>query len=215
MKKKSSWYRRIAGLGLAWFLVGAMAQATPAAVAAPPPGPLDSKVELAVKEADPEELFTTIGKLMGAEVVLEPGLTGKVSIELHNVRVRTILDALCESVGCQWTFDSLARPPKLRVMPGPAEPRLDPLGKHALPKDPIDLRVTDADVQDLLRTFGQILGAKAIVDPAIQGKVSVDLQDTPLDQALNVVCMAAGCDWSYDAAARVLRVTPLPHIKRK
>ena len=206
--KKKILYSGLAGLGLAGFLLG-----TPAMAA--PPGPLDSRIELAVTEADPAELFATIGKMMSVEVVLEPGLAGKVSIELHNVRVRTILDALCESVGCQWTFDSLARPPKLRVTPGPAEPRPDPLGKHALPKDPIDLRVTDAEVQDLLQTFGQILGGKAVVDPAIQGKVSLDLQDTPLDQALNAVCTAAGCDWSYDAAARVLRVTPLPHIRRK
>lgn len=212
--KKKSWYRRMAGFGLVGFLVGSLAQATAPALAAPP-GPLDSKIELAVKEADPAELFTTLGKLMSAEVVLEPGLTGKVSIELHNVRVRTILDALCESVGCQWTFDSLARPPKLRVTPGPAEPRPDPLGKHALSKDPIDLRVTDSEVQEILQTFGELLGGKVIVDPAIQGKVSLDLQDTPLDQALNAVCAAAGCDWSYDAAARVLRVSLLPHGRRK
>lgn len=217
--KRKNWYRRMAGLGLAGFLVGAMAQATAPALAAPPPGPLDSKGELAVKEADPEELFATLGKLMGAEVVLEPGLTGsKVSIELHNVRVRTILDALCESVGCQWSLDSSAKPAKLRVKPGPAESRperLDPLGKHALPKEPIDLRVADADVQEVLHTFGQILGGKAIVDPALQGKVSLNLENTPLDQALNAVCAAAGCDWSYDAAARVLRVTPLPSIRKK
>jgi type II secretory pathway component GspD/PulD (secretin) len=212
MKKKKSLYRRLAGLGLAGFLLGTVA--TPA-LAAPPPGPLDSKVELAVKEADPEELFSTLGKLMGAEVVLEPGLTGKISIELHNVRVRTILNALCESAGCQWTLDSSAKPPKLRVTPGLPEPRPDPWGKHAFPQDPIDLRVTDADVQEVLHTFGQILGGKAIVDPAIQGKVSLDLENTPLDQALGAVCAAAGCDWSYDADKRVLRVTPLPSIKRK
>jgi hypothetical protein len=188
-------------------------------LAAPPPGPLDSKVELAVKEADPEELFATLGKLMGAEVVLEHGLTGpmtsKVSIELHNVTVRTILNALCESAGCQWSLDSSAKPPKLRVTPGLPEPRPDPWGKHALPKDPIDLRVMDANVQEVLQTFGQILGGKAIVDPAIQGKVSLNLENTPLDQALNAVCAAAGCDWSYDADKRVLRVTPLPPGIRK
>ena len=217
--KKKSWFRRMAGLGRVGFLLGAMAQATAAAMAAPPPGPLDSKIELAVTEANPEELFATLGKLMGAEVVLEPGLTGtmasKVSIELHNVRVRTILDALCESVGCQWALDSSAKPPKLRVTPGPVELRPDSLGKHALPKEPIDLRVTDAEVQDVLRTFGQILGGKAIIDPAIKGTVSLDLQDTPCDEALSAVCTVARCDWTYDAAARVLRVTSLSNVKRK
>lgn len=210
--KKKSLYRGMAGLGLVGFLLGTGAAQVSAA---PPPGPLDSKVELAVKEADPEDLFTTLGNLMGAEVVLEPGLIGKVSIELHNVTVRTILNALCESAGCQWSLDSSAKPPKLRVTPGLAEPRPDPWGKHALPKDPIDLRVTDANVQEVLQTFGQILGSKAIVDPAIQGKVSLNLENTLLDQALNAVCAAAGCDWSYDADKRVLRVTPLPSIRKK
>ena len=210
--KKKSLYRGMAGLGLMGFLLGTgVSQVS----AAPPPGPLDSKVELAVKEADPEELFATLGKLMSAEVVLEPGLTGKVSIELHNVTVRTILNALCESAGCQWSLDSSAKPPKLRVTPGLVEPRPDPWGKHALPKDPIDLRVTDANVQEVLQTFGQILGGKSIVDPAIQGKVSLNLENTPLDQALNAVCAAAGCDWIYDADKRVLRVTPLPSIRKK
>lgn len=59
----------------------------------------------------------------------------------------------------------------------------------------------------VLRTFGQLLGARTVVDPEIQGKVSLDLEDTPWDEALNAVCAAARCDWSYDAVAHVLRVT--------
>ncbi len=34
------------------------------------------------------------------------------------------------------------------------------------------------------------------------------------DEALTAVCAAAGCDWSYDADKRVLRVTPRP-LKKK
>lgn len=195
-------------LGLAGFLLGA------SAFAAPPPGPLDAKVEMVVKEADPAELFSTLAKMVGAELALEPGLTGKISLELHHVSVRTILDAVAESTGCRWTFDGSTKPPRLRVIPGPAEPRPEPLAKRGFPKEPIDLRVTGADVQDVLRTFGEILGGTAVVDPAIQGKVSLNLENTPCDEALTAVCAAVGCDWSYDAGKRVLRVTPLPQKKK-
>ena len=72
-----------------------------------------------------------------------------------------------------------------------------------------DSKIREANVQEVLQTFGAILSAKVIVDPAIQGKISLELENTPVDQALTSVCAAAGCDWSYDAAAKVLRVTPL------
>jgi type II secretory pathway component HofQ len=77
--------------------------------------------------------------------------------------------------------------------------------KPAAEGEPIDLRVTNADARDVLKTFGEILGVKA-VDPAIQGKATFNLEGTPWNQALDAVCATAGCDWSLEGG--VLRVTP-------
>jgi type II secretory pathway component HofQ len=76
---------------------------------------------------------------------------------------------------------------------------------------PIDLRVTNADVREVLQTFGEIVGAKAMVDPAIQGTATFTLENTPWNKALDAVCATAGCEWSLDGGVLdggVLRVTP-------
>jgi type II secretory pathway component GspD/PulD (secretin) len=210
MKRKSAYHKMSLGLaGLLLMLLGRTAAFAEPALASTM-SPLDQKAELAVTKADPGELFATLGKMMGVEAEVDPGVSGKVSVELHNVRVRTLLDAVCESVGCRWTMDSSGT--KLRVVPDPtAMPKSAPCcGKDTAPKDPIDLKVNKADAQELLNTFGQIMGAKVILDPAIKGKISLILENTPVDKALNAVCSAAGCDWTYDAESRVLRVTAQP-----
>ncbi len=135
--------------------------------------------------------------------VVDPALREPVSIELHNVRARTMLDTICESIGCRWSLEP-GNPPKLRVTAAPASG-----GSGSKPTDldePIDLKVTDAPTQDVLKTFAQILGAKAAVDPAIKGTVTFNLEATPSRQALDAVCASAGCEWSLDGG--VLRVTP-------
>jgi type II secretory pathway component GspD/PulD (secretin) len=134
-----------------------------------------------------------------------PSIKGKVTVELRNVRVRTLLDAVCESIACRWELQP-GTPPKLLVLPAqsgktaPAAP--------ALIDEPIDLRVTEADGRDVLKTFGEILSARVEVDPAIAGTVSLDLEAAPVGQALDKVCQVLGCDWMLvEGSSRLLKVT--------
>lgn len=50
---------------------------------------------------------------------------------------------------------------------------------------PINLRLADADLRDLLGTFGDLTGLEIRVDEGVQGKVSVDWQNVPWDEALH------------------------------
>jgi type II secretory pathway component GspD/PulD (secretin) len=167
--------------------------------------PLDAKINIALRDAAPDDTFRSFAKLLSAEAEVAPALKGKVTVELHNVRVRTLLDAVCESIGCRWELQP-GNPPKLRVW-------LAPAGKPApatrpVVDEPIDLRVTSADGRDVLKTFGEILSATPEVDPAIAGKVSLDLENAPCSQALDKVCQTLGCNWELvEGPPRVLRVT--------
>jgi hypothetical protein len=47
--------------------------------------------------------------------VIDPAVREPISIELHNVRARALLDAICESIGCrckalgcEWSFTEAA-----------------------------------------------------------------------------------------------------------
>lgn len=199
------------GLGMAGLLLGAgAALAEPADLQ----GKLDARIDMGLSKAAPDDVFRSFAKLLGAEAVIDPAVKGQVSIELHNVRVRTQLDAVCESIGCRWSLEP-GSPPKLRVLPVPAAGQGKP--RPSALRDPIDLKVTKADGQDLLRTFGEIMGAELAVDPGIKGELTLNLENTPVDQALDAVCQALGCEWTYTEGANgkkpVLQI--VPRSKRK
>jgi type II secretory pathway component GspD/PulD (secretin) len=114
-----------------------------------------------------------------------------------------VLDAVCESIGCSWSV--AGTPAKLHILPLAAKtsPKVLPM------KEPIDLKVTGANVRELLQTFGQILGVETEIDPQITGKVTLELDSTPFSQALDKACAAAGCEWKLDTEGKnpVLRFT--------
>jgi hypothetical protein len=195
------------GLGLALLLFGSgAARAEPDAAASG----LDERIDMALKNAKPDDMFRTFAKMLSAEAVVDPGIAAPVSVELHNVRVRTLLDTVCESIGCRWTLEP-GSPPKLRVTAAPGGGKAESGERSSKVRDPIDLKVTKADGMELLRTFGEILGADVVVDPRIAGTVTVELKHTPVDQSLDTVCQALSCDWSYTEGKGgkkpVLRVT--------
>jgi type II secretory pathway component GspD/PulD (secretin) len=191
-------------LGLGWLLLGAGGVLAEPADAR---GGLDERIDMTLKKAAPDDVFRSFAKMINAEAVVDPGVREPVSIELHNVRARTMLDTICESIGCRWSLEP-GNPAKLRVtaVPNGGGGGGKPGAKPTAPGEPIDLRVTNANVQEVLKTFGDIANARADVDPTIKGTVSFNLENTPWNEALDAVCATAGCEWSLDGG--VLRVTP-------
>jgi type II secretory pathway component GspD/PulD (secretin) len=189
-----------------WTLMALALAGLPAAGARAAESPLETRINMAVRDAPADDTFRTFARLMSAEAVVDPALKGTVTVELKNVRVRTLLDTVCESIGCRWELQP-GNPPKLRVSALPAG-NPAPAAKPG-PKEPLDLKVTKAKGREILMTFGQILSAEVVLDPAIDGTVTLDLENTPWDQALDAVCAALGCNWELvEAPKRVLKVVP-------
>lgn len=190
---------------IATVVLAALLVALVAGTAGASPDALDKRVSLDLKDATVEEAFRSLAHVAGVRIDLE-GVSGEpVSLELENVRVKTILNALCDSLGCRWELAG----DKLRVVPVPGErpaPRVKP--SLAALDAAIDLQVTNASVRDLLETVGQITSTRPIIDSAIGGKISLELEDTPVRQVLETVCLSAGCEWSLDAEKGILVVRP-------
>lgn len=72
--------------------------------------------------------------------------------------------------------------------------------------EPIDLKVTNADVTDVLRTFAQISGLNIVVQPGVTGTVTAELENVPWDQALEQVLKINGLDYELDG--NVMRIAP-------
>lgn len=188
-------------LALAALLISGSAGASPDA--------LDQRVSLDIRDATVDEAFRSVARAAGVQITLD-GVSGKdVTLQLENARVRTVLAALCDNLGCRWDFAD-GNPPVLRVTPDPAAARSakSPKSNAAALDAAIDLKVTNANVRDLLGTTAEIMGAKAAIDPGIKGKVTLNLENAPLRSAIDAACEAAGCEWRYDAEKNVLTFKP-------
>lgn len=79
--------------------------------------------------------------------------------------------------------------------------------------DPIDLKVTNADVTDVLRTFAQISGLNIVVQPGVGGQVTAELENVPWDQALAQVLKInnLGCELE----GNVMRIAPTAILQQE
>jgi type IV pilus assembly protein PilQ len=72
--------------------------------------------------------------------------------------------------------------------------------------EPIDLKVTNADVTEVLRTFAQISGLNIIVQPGVTGTVTAELENVPWDQAFEEVLKINNL--GYEREGNVIRIAP-------
>lgn len=62
-------------------------------------------------------------------------------------------------------------------------------GRAAAPPagEPMTMRVKDADLNDLLKTFGRMTGKKVTIAPGLTGRVTLDVADVPWEQVLEII----------------------------
>lgn len=84
--------------------------------------------------------------------------------------------------------------------------------RHKWTGEPISLSLRDADLVEVLRSFGKMTDVNLIIDPSVQGKVTVELKNVPWDQALYVILKSNGLGmeisgnvWSMMPAEKLYR----------
>lgn len=79
--------------------------------------------------------------------------------------------------------------------------------------EPIDLKVTNADVTEVLRTFAQISGLNIVVQPGVAGQVTAELDNVPWDQALEQILKINGL--AYELEGNVMRIAPVTILRQE
>lgn len=70
----------------------------------------------------------------------------------------------------------------------------------------VSLSLKDADLVEVLRSFARLGDINLVIDPSVQGTVTVELQDVPWDQALSVILKTHRLGAEIDG--RILTVAP-------
>jgi type IV pilus assembly protein PilQ len=79
--------------------------------------------------------------------------------------------------------------------------------------EPIDLKVSNADVTDVIRTFAQISGLNILVQPGVSGSVTAELENVPWDQALEQVLKINNLDYELDG--NIMRIAPTAVLRQE
>jgi type IV pilus assembly protein PilQ len=79
--------------------------------------------------------------------------------------------------------------------------------------EPIDLKVTNADVTDVLRTFAQISGLNVIIQPGVGGVVTAEMENVPWDQALEQILKINSL--GYEIEGNVMRIAPTAILRQE
>jgi type IV pilus secretin PilQ/predicted competence protein len=79
--------------------------------------------------------------------------------------------------------------------------------------EPISLELKDADIKDVLRTFAKITGLNVVVDPDVAGSVTVNLENVPWDQALDLILKINRL--GYAVENNVLRVARMDRLTQE
>jgi type IV pilus secretin PilQ/predicted competence protein len=98
-------------------------------------------------------------------------------------------------------------PEGTRILSNPAASSSRTLGaanQKVYTGEPLSLNLKEADIRDVLRTFGDLTGLNIAVDPDVSGKVTVNFNEVPWDQALDIILRQNSLN--YVLEGNVLRV---------
>ncbi|HEX7185851.1 MAG TPA: type IV pilus secretin PilQ [Thermoanaerobaculia bacterium] len=97
--------------------------------------------------------------------------------------------------------------------PGPFQPQAVGETERIYTGEPIDLKVTNAEVTEVIRTFAQISGLNIIVQPGVSGQVTAELDNVPWDQALEQVLKINNL--SYELEGNIMRIAPVNVLRQE
>ncbi|HEY3203451.1 MAG TPA: type IV pilus secretin PilQ [Thermoanaerobaculia bacterium] len=136
--------------------------ANPAQAASPASAPPEAHAVVAVATAKPAPVRTT------AKAPKQPSSRG---------------DALFEAAAAQLDQEQAARPEAGTAY----RSRTIYETQTQFTGEPISLDLKDADIKDVFRTISQLTGLNIVIDPEVRGTVTVQLEDVPWDQALDLI----------------------------
>jgi type IV pilus assembly protein PilQ len=99
-------------------------------------------------------------------------------------------EALFEAAAAVLAQEDAAHP--AQEAPGKFQPRTIAETQSQFTGEPISLDLKDADIKDVFRTISQLTQLNIVVDPEVRGTVTVQLENVPWDQALDLILKQNG-----------------------
>ncbi len=121
----------------------------------------------------PAEKASTAAKILGAAPPVEIPLSGKSSAEMKPELMKAAMMQAASSPSSSQAANALASTSNCNT------------GRYT--GEPISVNLKDVDLKDFFRLIHEISGLNVVLDPGVNGTLTIVLDDVPWDQALAIV----------------------------
>lgn len=153
---------------------------------------LDARMSMAYDHGRPSAAFNVLAESIGLEAKVDPSIQRTLRLTLEDVKVRTLLDAMCDSLGCRWRLEG-------RLLVVDALPPDPTRGRSWIARGaavmPAGSRFDKASVRTVLDAIGRAAGDGSVyeVDELVSTRhVTVDVSNQDPLRAIAMVVKAAG-----------------------
>jgi len=81
----------------------------------------DSLISIQAKNQELPAVLSSMAVQIGAKLAIDNGFGGKISLELHDAKLRHAMDSICQAYSCKWSLQD--HPLVLLVQAEPANPK--------------------------------------------------------------------------------------------
>jgi type IV pilus assembly protein PilQ len=155
---------------------------------APPPAPVPAPAPAQTAAAESRSAPTPVKLAPGIQKAQKSAPSSSASRPARE-KASPREEALFEAAAAMLTQDEGARPETPQAT---YQPRTIAENQTQFTGEPISLDLKDADIKDVFRTISQLTQLNIVVDPEVRGTVTVQLEDVPWDQALDLILKQNG-----------------------
>jgi len=148
----------------------------------------DDRLNISLYRIDIRKALHMMATQAGAIIAIDDVVTGEVTIELEDVSFDEALDRILADT--DYTFRKVEN--IYLIVPKPPEIAMPP-EKLLPPRErPITNVFVDTNIREILRTIAAQAEVNIIADETVEGYVTVDLKDVPLEKALEMLLAPGG-----------------------
>lgn len=162
---------------------------------------LNKLVSLDFENARALDVLKAVATSAGLNFVMpDQEWASRITIKLTDVRVRTALDAVCESAGCKWEVNN-GDPAILKVTRTRVHWKLDP-------KANVSIHLDKTVFEQAFRMLASALQMEIVIDGKLPVKsVTLQVKEGTTTTLLDALCKAASCTWRFEPEAKRLVIS--------
>lgn len=153
-----------------------------------------SRLTLKLRDRDLREIVASIRRKTNANIIMDPGIEAPITIELADIHWRQALELVAEQGGC------IVRELEGGILKVEQPP-------------PVYFAFENTDIQKVIDTIAKISGANIVVNPDVQGQITVRLKNVPWRHALDACVKTLGFV-VVEEDRGILRVVPASNIQQ-